>query len=60
MQNDIINNIKNCNVENIILNQNSDLNITFSKIKYNQYVYTISNKGKQVDILEEMRTNYSK
>ena len=39
---------------------NSDIDLYFDKIKDDQYICTVSNMEKQVDILEEIRNNYSK
>ncbi len=50
-------------IDNIKSKPNSnldlDLDINFYKIKDNQYSCTISNMEKQINILEEIRTNYS-
>ncbi len=45
------------NIDNIKSKPNLDLD--FYKIKDNQYSCTISNMEKQINILEEIRTNYS-
>lgn len=47
-------------IDNIGTSQNSDLDLYFDKIKDNQYICTISNMEEQVELLEEMRTTYSK
>ena len=38
---------------------NSDIDLYFDKIKDDQYTCTVSNMEKEVDILEEIRNNYS-
>lgn len=51
----------NIDIDNIKSNSNSDIDLYFNKIKDNQYICTISNiTDKQIDILEEIRNNYSK
>ena len=47
-------------IDNIGTSPNSDLDLYFDKIKDNQYICTISNMEEQVELLEEMRTTYSK
>lgn len=41
-------------------NLSSDMDLYFDKIKDNQYICTVSNMEKEVDILEEIRNNYSR
>lgn len=48
----------NIDIDNIASDQNYDLN--FDKIKDNKYICTVSNMGKQIDILEKIRAKYSK
>ena len=48
----------NIDIDNI--KANSDLYLNFDKIKDTQYSCTVSNMGKNIDILEEIRTTYSK
>ena len=51
----------NIDIDNIKSNSNSDIDLYFNKIKDNQYICTVSNiTDKQIDILEEIRNNYSK
>ena len=50
----------NIDINNIKSNSNSDIDLYFDKIKDNQYICTVSNMEKQIDILEEIRNNYSK
>ena len=45
-------------IDNIETNPNSDLDLDFVKIKDNQYICTVSNMEKQVDLLEEIRAIY--
>ena len=47
-------------IDNIKSNSNSDIDLYFDKTKDGQYTCTVSNMEKEVDILEEIRTNYSK
>lgn len=51
---------ENMDIDNIKSSSNSDIDISFDKAKDNQYICTVSNMEKQIDILEEIRTNYSK
>ena len=46
-------------IDNIKSNSNSDIDLYFDKTKDGQYTCTVSNMEKEVDILEEIRTNYS-
>lgn len=51
----------NIDIDNIKSNSNSDIDLYFNKIKDNQYICTVSNiTDKQIDILKEIRNNYSK
>lgn len=47
-------------IDNIKSKSNSDIDLYFDKTKDGQYTCTVSNMEKEVDILEEIRTNYSK
>lgn len=50
----------NIDINNIKSNSNSDIDLYFDRIKDDQYICTVSNMEKQIDILEEIRNNYSK
>lgn len=50
----------NIDIDNIKSKSNSDIDLYFDKIKDDKYICTVSNMEKEVDILEEIRTNYSK
>lgn len=47
-------------IDNLGTSPNSDLDMYFDKIKDNQYICTISNMEEQVELLEEIRSTYSK
>lgn len=47
-------------IDNIETSPNSDLDLDFDKVKDNQYICTVSNMEEQVDLLEKIRTTYSK
>lgn len=47
-------------ITNIKSKSNSDIDLYFDKINDDQYICTVSNMEKQIDILEKIRTNYSK
>ena len=49
----------NIDINNIKSNSNSDIDLYFDRIKDDQYICTVSNMEKEVDILEEIRNNYS-
>lgn len=50
----------NIDINNIKSNSNSDIDLYFDRIKDDQYICTVSNMEKQIDIFEEIRNNYSK
>lgn len=51
----------NIDIDNIKSKSNSDIDLYFDKTKNDQYICTVSNIiDKQINILEEIRTNYSK
>ena len=50
----------NIDINNIKSNSNSDIDLYFDRVKDDQYICTVSNMEKQIDILEEIRNNYSK
>ena len=52
--------LTNIDIDNIESRPNSDLDLYFDKIKDNQYICTVSNMEEQVELLEEIRTKYSK
>lgn len=47
-------------IDNLGTSPNSDLDMYFDKIKDNKYICTISNMEEQVELLEEIRSTYSK